>query len=174
MRRVSDYAEQRHNRLAKKKYKKALKLKQVSVTSKFSTHDQYFFLSFIHRCREVTVGLGCVTPGNVTLTTATATLDPFSSASSSSFFNVSTQTTTSSRKTVRLLPKLLAVSVRTHWGGRLCPQLAVLRPSSSGVGALLRTGEPTEAMRLPQLNTCHPPLLLSTPSWVEEGGGGER
>lgn len=85
--------------------------------------------------------------GNVTLT---ATPEPFSFSSS---LQRSSETVRPGKK--RLLQNKISLSIRTH--GSFCPQLAAFWPFSLRLCTLLRLGEPTEAMRLPQLNTCHPP-----------------
>lgn len=54
----------------------------------------------------------------------------------------------------------LSLSIRTHES--FYPQFAAFCFHPAGffrVGTLLRLWEPTGAMRLPPLNTCHPPLL---------------
>lgn len=87
------------------------------------------------------------------LTLIAATLEPFASLS-----RLQRSTKTLRPGLLRLLQKrfyrcpfILWFSI-SLWRSGCFPLSLPLRP-----GSLLKLGEPTEPMRLPQLNTCHPP-----------------
>ena len=145
-----------HNRLAKKKLKR--------ITSFSAATGSFSFCPFCTftgeeelagTTEEVTVGLkminGRYRDVNVTLTAVAATLEPVVFFSVLFFFIQSLQrSSTPVRPGNKRSPPaaVLSTSVRTHGS---------FSPAVSGLGTLLRLGVPTEAMRLPQLNTCYPP-----------------
>lgn len=95
--------------------------------------------------------------GNVTLAAATATLEPF--AVLSRVFN-GPPASSHEQYFKYMFVCFLSLSIRNHES--FYPQFAAFCFHSAGffrVGTLLRLWEPTGAMRLPPLNTCHPPLL---------------